>query len=605
MTDNRTIHRFGPFEFDSRTGELTKHGIRKHLPKQPATVLETLLRADGQLVTRITVARSLWPNHDAIDHQDRLNHVVKRLREALGDSADQPAYVATEPGRGYRFVAPVTTVDNPAVDRARTPTGTRRKPSRQNLLWYGAALVALTAAAVMVVGWNKQPADDRPTIAVSELNATSDLPSVGDWLHGFTVDLTAALAASGALDVRTDGGGVRYQLEGALVSQHPPHRLALRLVDQDKGSIVWSAVFDQTSSIDAFRAHTIDSALAAILRRMLPPETDRVAGLQTYSRHVDALYQQASTLLNDGRTDAALLVYQDLLEIEPSHALAHANVARALLHRGWFTPSPSRDLIPLARLSALRSLELDDSLAQPYLVLANIKGFYDWQWGDAETFYAKALERNPNYAPTYLDYSGYLMVLGRTEEALEMVRTADALDPLSAGTQGLVGTLLHYLGDFDRAHVHFDTALAIQPDNALHTAIKACTYIFQGRYDEAERFLDDASRRLPDDDGLQIVRAYLLSVVGELEEARSHLLELNSDQLSSMSKMMSVSVLVAMNDLDAAISHLEDAYNERLIAMPFSRIHPAYEGIRNDPRYLAIMQRMGLQPALAQAAGSR
>ena len=597
--DNPTRYQFGPYEFDSEHGELRRNGMRQKISRQPALALHALLEARGELVTRENLANRIWSSDGHIEYEDRLNHVIKRVRDALRDSADHPQYLLTESGRGYRFDAPVTVVSSTGSPSA----------SRWPRVYGAAAAVILLAVAVAFVTAGSQPSVStvRPELAVVPISSMSRGAEMVRWADALGADLATALAASEAVTVNVNPDsakdGTRFMVHGSLVSERSPHRIAVRLVDRSEQKILWSQVIEQqNSSLDEFRKRTIDLTLSAVFDRLLPSEVHRVASLQAYSSEATNSYNEALALLNEGRTSVALEHYDILLEEEPAHALAHADVARALLHRGWFTPNLARDVIPMARLSALKALALDGALAQPYLVLANIKAFHDWDWEAAEELYQKALQRNPNYAPTYLDYAGYLLVLGRRAEALEMMRTADAVDPLSANTQGLVGVLFHYLREYDRAHLHFDNALAIQPDHTFHTAVKACTYIFQGELAQARRFIDQARSRMPDEDTLKIVDAYLLIVVGQRPEAESLIASVNLEGLSSMSEMMSVSVFAALNRTDEAVTMLEKAYDARLVALPFSLVHPAYDGIRDDPRYLKIVQRMGLRTELAQLA---
>ena len=100
--------RFGTFQLDLRTGELWKAGVRISLPEQPFQVLEALLDRPGDLVTREELRQRLWPAETFVDFEHGLNAAVRRLRDALGDSADVPRFVETLPRRGYRFIAPVT-----------------------------------------------------------------------------------------------------------------------------------------------------------------------------------------------------------------------------------------------------------------------------------------------------------------------------------------------------------------------------------------------------------------------------------------------------------------------------------------------------------------
>ena len=106
--------RFGAFELDLRTGELRKSGVRIKLPDQPFQVLKTLLERPGDLVTREELRQRLWSAETFVDFEHGLNAAVRRLRDALGDSADVPRFIETLPRRGYRFIAPV--IQQPAAE---------------------------------------------------------------------------------------------------------------------------------------------------------------------------------------------------------------------------------------------------------------------------------------------------------------------------------------------------------------------------------------------------------------------------------------------------------------------------------------------------------
>src|SRR6266853_1206310 len=107
---------FGPFAFDETSGELRKHGVRMRLEGQPLQILAALVRQPGQVVTRDEFQNQLWKGGTFVDFDHGLNAAMNRLRQVLGDSADQPRYIETLPGRGYRFVAPVeATVRKPVL----------------------------------------------------------------------------------------------------------------------------------------------------------------------------------------------------------------------------------------------------------------------------------------------------------------------------------------------------------------------------------------------------------------------------------------------------------------------------------------------------------
>ncbi len=123
---------FGPFQYDPSVRELWKHSSRLRLPSQPREVLEALLERPGELVTREDLRNRLWPGATAGDFEHGLNAAVNKLRQALGDSADQPRYVETIPGRGgYRFAAPVRFASaNAPVREMPAPLALRIEPNR-------------------------------------------------------------------------------------------------------------------------------------------------------------------------------------------------------------------------------------------------------------------------------------------------------------------------------------------------------------------------------------------------------------------------------------------------------------------------------------------
>src|SRR5437867_2739804 len=114
---SRSILRFGVFEVDVCAGELRKQGVRIKLQEQPFHVLAVLLQRPDEVVTREELRSENWPADTFVDFDNSLNTAINKLREALGDSADNPRFIETLPRRGYRFIAPVSSGDG---DKRRT-----------------------------------------------------------------------------------------------------------------------------------------------------------------------------------------------------------------------------------------------------------------------------------------------------------------------------------------------------------------------------------------------------------------------------------------------------------------------------------------------------
>lgn len=129
---SRPVH-FGTFEVDLHAGELRRNGSKVRLQEQPFKVLTVLLEHSGSVVTREELQKRLWPADTFVDFDHGLNAAIRRLRDALGDSAENPRFVETVARRGYRFVVPVNGAS--ATLPPLTPTRDSIRPMHRGLLW--------------------------------------------------------------------------------------------------------------------------------------------------------------------------------------------------------------------------------------------------------------------------------------------------------------------------------------------------------------------------------------------------------------------------------------------------------------------------------------
>ena len=149
---NRPPIRFGIFEVDLRAGELRRQGVKIRLQQQPFQILAMLLEHPGEVVTREEIQKRLWPADTFVDFNQGLNRAANRLRESLGDDADNPRYIETLPRRGYRFVAPV---QDAAAVRHELPVMAVEADAPTHLsrarLWTRKGLIVASAAVALLV----------------------------------------------------------------------------------------------------------------------------------------------------------------------------------------------------------------------------------------------------------------------------------------------------------------------------------------------------------------------------------------------------------------------------------------------------------------------
>jgi DNA-binding winged helix-turn-helix (wHTH) protein len=187
---------FGPFEYDDASGKLTKYGTRLRFQGQPLRVLSILVNRSGQIITRDELQRHLWQGTTFVDFEQGLNSAVNKLRQTLGDSADQPRYVETIPGRGYRFIAPVQRASVKTILELAAPVRTDPKPGKQPRPWL--PFLAGAALAVMAGGGYWLARHSKELVYPPKLTKLAVLPPDGFAFEGAASRQSFALSPNGA-----------------------------------------------------------------------------------------------------------------------------------------------------------------------------------------------------------------------------------------------------------------------------------------------------------------------------------------------------------------------------------------------------------------------
>ena len=235
--DMRLVH-FGPFEADFTTGELRKHGIRLKLQDQPFQILKMLLTRAGQLVTREEIRENLWPDGTFVDFDNGLNAAVNRLREALGDSAENPKFVQTLPRRGYRFIGDLSDV---VAIGGYSRTKTQICPASSSTVDSLAVLPLVNATG--------DPENEYLSDGISEslINLLSQFPNLR------VIPRTSTFRYKGReADLKTIGRDlkVRTALTGKLIQRGDRLVVQTELVDVANDAQIWGGQFNR--KLEAF-----------------------------------------------------------------------------------------------------------------------------------------------------------------------------------------------------------------------------------------------------------------------------------------------------------------------------------------------------------------
>jgi tetratricopeptide (TPR) repeat protein len=242
----------------------------------------------------------------------------------------------------------------------------------------------------------------------------------------------------------------------------------------------------------------------------------------------------------------------------------------------------------------MRALQFDSTLAEAHASLAHIHLEYDHDWDAAEREYRRAIALNPAYPVAHHWYGGFLSAMGRHDEAMQQAQTAHGLDPLSPIIQTWIGLRHYFAGRQERAIDELRKALEIDRSFAPAYWHLGMAYEQAGRYAEG---VAAAERALALDQGSLL---YLTSVgrayarAGRLRDARTTLARLaDASRTRHVSAYHLAALHVALGDTTAALESLERALAEREPWFGYLNVDPRFEPLRTQPRFRALVERMG------------
>ena len=632
--------RFGDdFELDLRAYELRRSDQSLKLPRIPMEVLLLLLEQRGQLVTREQIVHRIWGKDVFVDTDNSINAAIRKIRQVLDDDPEQPRFLQTVTGKGYRFIAPIQTTGISLVPRAldeRTPSPSEpvfgdSAPARMKSyprLWALSLGIAIIMAAATGAYWHRfrprahsHAAGGRTMLAVLPFeNFTGDagqdyfsdgmteemITQLGrlDPRHLAVIARTSVMHYKHSQEQLDQIGrelGVQYVLEGSVRRDSGKVRITAQLIQTKDQTHLWAQEYDRELKdllvLQGEIAREIADQIQITLRDHKPiePPTQPALSPQTYEAY--DLYLKGQYFWNK-RTVAgfqrAIDYFQQAVAKDPNYARAYADLANSYALLSAYSMARSTEFMPKARAAALRALQLDESLPQAHTALALIVQNYDWDWQTAEKEYRRAIELNPNYATAHHWYAEHLALLGRFDEALRESEQAKKLDPLSLIIAADNGAILYFSRQYDRAIEQFRAVLEMDP-NFPRAHLLVFAYAQKGQFAEAlsdiEKWdgIDDRTRSL--------MLAYVYGRSGQAAQARyalEKLQELNRRQ--KMDPAMILYAYLGMGNKEQSFDWLEKAYAQHSNALTVLKVDPIYDPLRSDPRFQDLLHRVGLAP---------
>jgi TolB-like protein/DNA-binding winged helix-turn-helix (wHTH) protein len=594
--------------------------MRIRLPQQPIQVLCLLVGRPGEIITREELRKLLWPADVFVDFDQGLNKSILKLREALGDSPGSPRYIETIPRIGYRFVAPViagVVPQNPTIQadavppEVDAPAGLPSLPSEPNRIrrrtWF--AIAGCAAAILLLLGWaverRRHAVESIHSVALLPLDNLSGDPSQEYFADGMTDELITMLARNSTLRIVSRTSVMQYKgahrplreiaralgvdgiLEGSVERSSDKVHMTIQLIQANTDTHLWAESYDRSPG-DV-------STLAAEAAREIAKQLHSSVQTPTVARFVSAeahdAYLRGEYYWVEGKNEVAGKYFWQAVQLQPDYAPGWVGLSEYYGRGGGRGTMPA-SAAQKSEAYAQKALELDSQLPEAHLMLGGALILNRWDWARGLDEMSRAIELDPKFALAYHMRALNLCFLGRTEEAIEDQKQSTELDPFSR--PDAKAEVYNWTRQYDAAIA--DARMRVERIPVIY-GVLAESYRGKGMKKEAAEMLAEQFTASGDAPAAAAIRhAYQLG--GYDAVVRWQLKQLEEKSTTSYVSPIALAQLHAqLGEREKTLSLLEQGLRERSPDLPWIRVDSAYDFLHSDPRYQAIVERMGLPPA--------
>ena len=401
--------------------------------------------------------------------------------------------------------------------------------------------------------------------------------------------------------------GVDALVEGSVLRSNDRVRISAELVQPQTGQNLWAHSYERTATdILALQSDVARDIVTQIQIQLTQPEQERLAKTRTVVPAAYDAYLQGNYYVAK-RTGEALTQavgdYRQAIQLDPTYAPSYAGLAGALTLAADYKDVPSSQVLPEAEATAVKALQLDDSLAAAHAVLGQIRaGRLEWP-GVLDEF-KRAIELNPGDANGHHWYALALADAGRSDEAIAEMKLAQELDPRSLIINANLSWVLYLAGRYDEAIAQAKKAVAMDPSFAVAHGYLGQAYLAKRDYNQALPELQQALTLSGNETSFKAELGNAYAVAGKTAQARTILNELLEMSAQQYVSPYSIALVYAgLDEKDQAFQWLEKAYDERSVRLINLAVHPRLAGLRSDPRFAALVQKIGLPLTLEVANG--
>ena len=630
---SRHIVSFGAFEADLPARELRKRGLKIRLQDQPFQVLTILLERPGELVTREELHRVLWPSNIFVDFDNSLNTAINKIRDALGDSAENPRFLETLPRRGYRFIAPIRNGENgyeliseqQPAQKPRLAARSPRPATAQVLTVLAVAIVLLVAlvgfdARGIRNGWRATPMAEVRSLAVLPLENLSNDPEQEYFTDGMTDALITQLSQISALKVISRTSVMPYKkitkslpqivrelgvdavVEGTVQHSGDRVRITAQLIHGATDKHIWAGSYERKVQDVLSLQEDIARAIAdEISVKLTPQEQVRLAqtrpiNLAAVEAYLQGQYhnQRARDMgfhfgvrqEQDEEFEKAIEYFQRSLAKDPNYAPTYVAMAEVWTHPGY--PRVWKEAN--AREAIRKALEIDPTMGEAHADLGRIE-FIEWNWAAAGQEFKRAIELSPNLAKAHRYYSEYLDITGHADESMKEAEQTNVLNP----SDDQLAWNFYVRRQFDRFIEFKRSDIERRAFGPMAYYDLGYGYERNGMYPEAVSAWEQAMDGFGYKQSAEALRRGYSAggFKGAMREWAA-----TDEALYKKGEAIYPSQLAyiygILGEKDRAFLWFEKSYEEHTPDMPFLQVDPTYDDLRSDPRFADLERRVGL-----------
>ena len=390
--------------------------------------------------------------------------------------------------------------------------------------------------------------------------------------------------------------GIDALIEASLERTGDSLRIRVQLIDGRTEEPLWTRSFDgDLRNIVGLERQVTRAIVDEIQLALTPEAAARLAAARPVNPAAYEAYLRGKVLwdrLTPENVETAVQYFEKALELDPDWALAHVGIVRIWAARVASMQVSNREAIAPMKAAALKAIELDSTLAEAQLMVANVRTWFEWDWAGAEVAFRRAIALNPNYPESRVYYSLFLISTGRPEEGMAQIERAVELDPRNSFSQGIYGINLMFVGRYDDAIAQLRNTVTMVPPHrsslwhALHQE-----RMFEEALSEARQFFAVMGR---DEAAEALERGYAEAGYREAMRRAADTLAARSEQQTYGAATHIAALYVCAGERERALEWLERGFEERVLEMVYLRVAPIWNSVRDDPRFQDLLRRMNL-----------